>query len=361
MTSARRTLCACLLVALAPALAGGSDPDIRERVAQAYPRILALWAEGQAERALADLEALETPLLRPAKADRDVEELWRAKLGVIRDTIEQSSIDVIVPIMLLHHDAYRHYVRKRASRLARHSLVMSAELAEFYAERSEGELADRHAGDLLTSLAGHLQSGQVLRRSAQIFDRALALDPSNAAAHMGLGALHERHDELSKAAEHYGAAARLEPSSAEARLRLGICAVRQGDLRLAERQFDAALELGEPGWVVRFAYQEKARLQEELSEGAGVAREGRRRFPESSRQAIQLAFLLEQQHQSSSALEVLGEITGEPEPESERYRYARWPHELLDGVRARLRETAKEQSGVLASATSGSSPVKPGA
>ncbi len=172
-------------------------------MAQAYPEVLALWADGQAELALAKLEALETPLIRPAKADRDVEELWRAKLGVIRDTIERSSLDVIVPIMLLHHDAYRLYVSKRASRLARHSLVMSAELAEFYAEKSDGELAVRHSGDLMTSLAGYLQSGQVVRRSAELFDRALALDPSNAAAHMGLGALHERHDELGDAAEHY--------------------------------------------------------------------------------------------------------------------------------------------------------------
>jgi len=347
------------MLTLVPAMAGAADPDIAGRVYAAYPGVLATWAEGETQPALEKLDALETPLIRPGKVERDVEELWRAKLGVIREILERGSVELLVPIMLLHHDAYRHYAGQRATVLARHSLVMSSELAEVYAERSGQAAARRTASDLLTSLGGWLQSGFVTTRSAELLARALAVDPGNAAAHLGLGALYERRGELAEAAQHYAAAARFEPGCAEALLRQAVCVARGGEPRLAEPLLDRALAIGEPEWVARFAVQEKARLQEDPLVAAAVAREGRKRFPESSRQAIQLALLLDRQRQSRSALAVLDEISGRPEPESERYHYAHWPGRLLDAARARLRQAAADQNGVLAVATRSGEPMLP--
>jgi len=317
--------------------AAGVGPEIDANVRAEYPAILEAWAAGREEQALARLDALESGLIRAKKAERDIKELWVAKLGVIRETMARSSADVLVPIMLLHHDAYRHYLGKRSSWLSKHSHEMSAELAEVYADRSTSPLAARTAADLLASLGGHMQAGLVLNRSAELFDRALELDYSNLAAHLGLGALYERRTEVELADKHFETAARLHPGSAEAHLRHGLCAARRGDQDAARRALDSVLALSEPAWVVQIAFQEIARLEED---GTEVARRGRSRFPESSRQAIQLAFMLEQARQPARALEIVNGLSEQPELESERYRYARWPSAALDEARQRLRATA---------------------
>lgn len=95
--------------------AAGAGPEIDGNVRAEYPAILEAWATGQHQQALARLDALESSLIRSKKAERDIKEFWVAKLGVIRETMARSSADVLVPIMLLHHDAYRHYLGKRSS------------------------------------------------------------------------------------------------------------------------------------------------------------------------------------------------------------------------------------------------------
>jgi len=51
-------------------------------------------------------------------------------------------------------------------------------------------------------------------------ERALAKDPDNAAAHMRLGTLYERNDDLQRAIEHYEHVVRLVPRDAESKLSL---------------------------------------------------------------------------------------------------------------------------------------------
>jgi hypothetical protein len=82
-----------------------------------------------------------------------------------------------------------------------------------------------------------------------------------------------------------------------------------------------------------------------------VAEKGRQLFPASSRQAIQLAFLLDQQRRPREALAVLADLAEDPEPESERYQYARWPEDGLLSVRERLDLAARAGRSTLALAT----------
>jgi len=345
------------LCAAMPAHARGGKTEAAIRAQ--YPRVLATWAQGKEAEALEQLETMESVLVRDKRAQRDVEELWRAKLGVIRDTISRTSVEVLVPVMLLHHDAYRHYVGRKGF-LAQHSQVMSAELADFYAENTRNPAGKKIASDLLTSLAGHLQSGMVMRRSAELFQRALTIDPENFAAHMGLGSMYERRAELAQAQQHFKIATRLNRDSGEALLRYAMVVARQGDAIVAERQLDRALALDGPAWVLRLAYQQKAMLQESAGEGTEIARQGQARLEESSRDAIYEAFLLERQRKPRQAQARIDTMLADAEPESERYQYARWPKGGLEKGRLRLRDAARAQQGTLISASGQPGVAAPG-
>ncbi|MCZ6508429.1 MAG: hypothetical protein O7A04_10340, partial [Acidobacteria bacterium] len=166
-----------------------------------------------------------------------------------------------------------------------------------------------------------------------------------------LGSIYERRNQPSEAELHYAAAVRLNPDSGEALIRHAICAARLGNLAAARRGLDRALALDGPGWVHRIAFQEKARLEGDLATKESVAREGKKRFPDSSRQAILLAFVLEQRRQPGLALEIVNGLSSLAEEESERYRYARWPATALAGARIRLRQRAQAHNEILASAS----------
>jgi tetratricopeptide (TPR) repeat protein len=349
----RRTVPLILAIVALPSRPAGASANeaIEARVRAAYPQVLAVWASGDEVQAVRQLADLETSVVSEQRGPRDVETLWRAKLGVVRETISRSSVEILVPVMLLHQNAYRYYVDRRMGLLAHHSQTMASELAEFYAENSSSPTAHRVAADLLVSLGGYMQSGLMMRRSAELFNRALAVDSTHHVAHLGLGSLYERRGELADAERHYAAATRLAPDDAEAFLRHGVCAARLGDTALALKQLDRALALDGPEWVRRVAFQEKARAQATPSDGASVAEQGRELFPASSRQAIQLAFLLDQERRPREALEVLSHLSQDPEPESERYQYARWPEGGLAAVRERLEVAARSGRSTLALAT----------
>jgi Tfp pilus assembly protein PilF len=319
-----------------------ADEALEIRVRAVYPGVLAAWAAGDADGAVETLLELETGLVSDKRGPRDVEALWRAKLGVIRDTISRSSVEILVPVMLLHQDAYRQYAQRRLGLLALHSQTMAAELARFYADNSESADAQQVAADLLVSLGGYMQSSLMMRRSAELFREALAIDWKQFVAHLGLGALFERRGELEDAARHYETATQLAPADAEGLLRHGVCAARLGRTRLAIEQLDRALAADGPAWVRQVAYQEKARALEAPSDGERVAVTARQQFPTSSRQTIQLAYLLDRQRRPGEALAVLQAIAEDAEGESERYRYARWPEEGLATVRERLEVAARK-------------------
>lgn len=348
-----------LLLALGLVVAGSAQAAggrIDDSIRRAYPEILERWANGEQAAAIEALVELETSLVRDRKLARDIDEVWRSKLGVIRDAIGRGGNEVLVPVMLLHHDASRRYREVGHVHLAMHSGVMSAELAQFYAEKSTEPHAPLVAADLLVSLAGFHQHGLMVRRAATLYQQALDLDGSNVAAHVGLASMYERRGELPPALEHYQRACRIAPTDAEPCLRSAMAAARAGEHDHALRSLDRLLGGDIEPWMRQLALQVKAALHSGDA-ALGVARDALDQFPDSSRQAIQMAYLLERRRQSRQALEVLQQIEAAAEPESERYRYTRWPQTALDASRERFRRAAAAGCPVLQSAVHAPAPA----
>lgn len=346
---------ALALVGWATAAGAADRKQIEAGIRAGYPAVLASWAAGDDEQALGRLTEIERGLVGPEYRPDEIESLWKAKLGVIRDLMSAVGEDVLVPVMLLHHDAYLEYRRIGEPILAQHSRVMAEELAMFYAEKRQDQSSARGvAASLLTSLGGHLQQGWSWKHSALLFSRATEIYARSDAAHLGLGALYERRAELDLAIEHFREAVSINPENLEARLRLGVCLERKGDTAGARAQLSrlAGAE-GVPSWIDVIASEELAAL---TAGGGGdpeaMLRAARERHPDSSRLSIQLARWLDTQGRGPEAAGLLEDafLRNEPEPESPRYRYNRWPTTELEQVRRALREEAAGRRPLLTSA-----------
>jgi hypothetical protein len=330
-----------------PAMAAEIVEDVRYE----YPRVLGMWAAGENEAALESLTALERRLVAPGYKPDDVDKLWRAKLGVVRDMLGVVGPDVVVPVMMLHHDAYLAYRESGEPVLAAHSRLMAEELATFYIGRKEDPAARGVAGSLLTSLGGYLQHGWSWRHSAELFSLATQVWNESDAAHLGLGALYERRGEYPEAVEQLRAALAIRPDNLEARLRLGVCLRRSGDLDAARRAFEPLVAGGAPVWIELIAIEETADLLVRQGESPEtVLREAVARYPHHSRLRVQLAHWLDRQGRGPEADGLLEEalLVFEPEVESPRYRYSRWPAERLEAIRLTLREAVDRLQPVLA-------------
>ncbi len=346
--------CRASLAALALALAahparGGSE--IADAVRLDYPRVLAQWAAGDSAAALEALVALEERLVGPRLATDDVEKLWRAKLGVVRDLLGTVGPDVLVPVMMLHHDAYRLYQERKQTILAQHSRVMAEELANFYAQRKEDPAARGVAGSLLTSIGGYLQHGWSWRHSAELFASATAVWEESDAAHLGLGALYERRGEYAQAAEQFATAVAIEPGNLEAHLRLGVCRKRLGETAAARAELSRLVAGGAPVWVEIIAVEELGDLLAAQGESPeSLLREAIARHPRHSRLRVQLAHWLDRAGRGGEADGLLEEamLVFEPEAESPRYFYSRWPSERLEAIRLTLREAVARLQPLLA-------------
>lgn len=325
--------------------------EIVEEVRHGYPRVLGLWAAGDDEAALQGLAELEERLVGPEYKPDDIDRLWRAKLGVLRDMLGVVGPDVMVPVMMLHHDAYLSYRDNEEPILAAHSRVMAEELATFYAQRKDDPAARGVAGSLLTSLGGYLQHGWAWHHSAELFAQATEMWTESDAAHLGLGALYERRAEYTEATERFRAALAINPENLEARLRLGVCLRRAGDLAGARRTFEPLAAGGAPVWVELIAIEELAEIRASQGDSPeALLREAIARYPRNSRLRVQLAHWLDKNGRAPEGDGLLEEafLAFEPEPESPRYHYSRWPAERLEAIRLTLREAVARFQPVLA-------------
>lgn len=325
--------------------------EIVEEVRHGYPRVLGLWAAGDNEAALESLAELEERLVGPEYKPDDIDKLWRAKLGVLRDMLGVVGPDVVVPIMMLHHDAYLSYRDSEEPVLAAHSRVMAEELANFYAHRKDDPAARGVAGSLLTSLGGYLQHGWAWHHSAELFAQATEMWTESDAAHLGLGALYERRAEYTEATEQFREALAINPENLEAQLRLGVCLRRAGDLAGARRTFEPLLASGAPVWVELVAIEELAEIRASQGDSPeALLREAIARYPRNSRLRVQLAHWLDKNGRGPEGDGLLEEalLAFEPEPESPRYHYSRWPAERLEAIRLTLREAVARLQPLLA-------------
>jgi tetratricopeptide (TPR) repeat protein len=335
-----------------------SRREVLDQAQTRYRQILALWAGGQTEKAAFDLMALETSIVRDDDAGSR-KRLLKAEEAVIHE-IGAANLETLVPVAMLHHDVYRRYLEKGAkghALLLVHARGMARDLAILYKEQSGTEGAALVSSRILTSLGGMLQQYSQQLPAAEMFYQAIALDPRNTAAMMGLAIVYEKNAQPDSAVDMLRKIIAVNPGYSEARLRLALNLKRQGKTDQA-RQALAELAGGKQDWVTSLAAQELARLYSEQNKPAqaqNVLEDALKRFPEDARLYVQLAAVLDRKGEMRAAQSVMEKVLTLKPPmhdESARLLYNTTRQETFAEARHFLDENARSRLSLLAEALS---------
>jgi Flp pilus assembly protein TadD len=328
-----------------------------EKIQELYRKILADWSAGQTERAPDELLELETTVAVDTDA-RTHKTLLKAEQEVIHQ-VGQTDIEVLVPIAVLHHEAYRRLLAKgaRGHALAMvHTRNMAKDLALLYQEQSGSEGAALVASRLLTSLGGLLlQSAQQLP-AAEMFQKAIELDGKNVSALLALSTVYEKNAQTESAVKLLRQALTVEPANAEARLRLALNLKRLEQTAESQKLLAGLTADKEPTWVTPLAYQELARLDSDrgkASEAEKTLRQAVERFPDDLRLRIQLAAVLDRRGapgEATALIEKALESSKNGEVASARYLYNAVRTDEFAQTRSYLDESAKSRLATLAQA-----------
>ncbi len=361
--------CRCALPAallLAAAILGRPGPAAAlpaDEIREAYRGVLAVLASGDEERALDELFAFETDALGK-EPWRRIEQFWRLKLRVIRDLLDVQPIELLVPIIVLHHDAYLRYRDADRPTLAAHSRTMASELAEIYADRTSTSEARRFSAWVMSSFGAYLQESRSISSSAEFFLRAVNSDPTNDAALVALAAAYEKSAEYEAAILQLERAVRVNPGNHHARVRLAVCLARRGPAGhdAAVRQLERAVKAdSSPDWVRSIAHQELARLR--LAGGddkaaEAVLRQGLERLPGDQQLIIQLAALLDAGRRRREAVRVLEGLTADRwSTDSPRLIYDTLPAEGIAETRQAMHQLMQSRLPSLQASLSGAGGV----
>jgi len=341
--------------AAAPGIGHGARLNLGPNEIQSgYRDVLSILATGDREGALEALFEFEIVAVGEQQPWKRVENFWRLKLRTLREMLDAESLDLLKPVIMLHHDANRMYREKERPFLASHSRIMATELAVIYADRADTSAAREFSGWVMTSLGAMLWHPSSVVSSADLFYQAQRLDPANPAALMGLGAAYERNADYEKAMEYFSRLLVLDPGDSEASLHMAMCQIRSGEvhreqglatLKSLQRQEGAS-------WVRSVAYQEVARAQladEDLETAEATLREGLEVLPEDQQLSMQLALLLDGRRRQQEALELVGRIDpGNGQRASPRLMYDVWEPTGMQDIRARLWKDAAAALPLLA-------------
>jgi Flp pilus assembly protein TadD len=329
-----------------------------DEVQSRYRQILAAWAGGQTDKAVEDLMALETSIVR----DDDVgtkKRLLKAEEAIIHE-IGAANLETLVPVAMLHHDVYRRYLElgaKGHSLLLLHARGMARDLAILYKEQSGSEGAALVSSRILTSLGGMLQQYAQQLPAAEMFYQALTLDPRNTAAMMGLCIVYEKNAQYQSAVDLLRKIVDLDPAYSEAKLRLALNLKRLGKTDDARKRLVELADAKEATWVNALAAQELARLLSEQGSPAGaqkVLEAAVERFPNDARLYVELASVLDRKGEMRGAQAVLEKVlTLKASPEdSSRLLYNTTRQETFAAARRFLDENARSRLSLLAEALS---------
>lgn len=345
----------CLqIVATPPGL--GKPPKIGPNEIQTrYREVLSILAAGDQEGALEALYDFETLVVGEDQPWKRVEDFWRLKLRTLREMLDAESLDLLKPVIMLHHDANQMYLERDRPFLASHSRTMSVELAEIFADRANSSGAREFSGWVMTSLGAMLWHPSSVISSADLFYRAQLVDPGNPIALMGLGAAYERNASYEKAIEYFSRLLEMDPENSEASLHLALCQVR-GDAPHRDQGLETLRSFqgpGTPDWMRSIAHQEVARAEvaaEDVEAAEATVRRGLEALPGDQQLSLQLALLLDARRRPKEALAVLKsiEVADGQEP-SPRLAYDVWEPNDLEAIRVRLAKDAELGLPVLAS------------
>lgn len=331
-------------------LRGGLEEETRRRrsyepsdLVRGYQSVLTLLSTGRREDALEALYAFETAAME-GRQPLEIDRLFEAEVEVIRP-LGRRDIESLVPILVLHHDAYPMYVERGRPFLAGHASRIAASLADLYAREGGSEGSRVLGARALASLGIYAQQRGVQLQAMGLMLHALEYHPDNEAALLGIATLHERSGNYHRAAERLLELLRARPQHREGRLRMAVNLYRLEDARQARRLLEEIVAEGVRDWEASLAYEELARIHREAGRterAEEVLWEGLERFPENGRLRTQLAFVLDQRRSPQRALSVIQELTtGEaPTGPSARRLYGMGPQEAYREALAGLKESA---------------------
>lgn len=342
---------------------GGLDDRAPERLyrqqgdtMQGYRSVLTMLSTGQLDDAMESLYAFETTFME-GRQPKDVELLFAAEVEVIR-SLGQRDIESLVPVLVLHHDAYPMYLDRKKYQLAGHSSRVAASLADLYAREGGTEGSRVLGARALASLGIFGQRVGVQLQGMGLMLHALDYDPTNQAALLGIATVHERTGNYHRAAERLLELLELAPEHREGRLRMAVNLGRLGEPDQARRLLAGLTSEPSSDWVATVAYQELARIHREagrLEVAERTLRQGLERFPADGGLRTQLAYVLDFQRRPKEALEVMerirdGEVSREPTP---RRLYGLGPQEAYHEVVAGLKDSSSTRMPRLARLVNG--------
>lgn len=330
------------------------------KIQELYRKILADWSAGQTDRAPDELIELEMAVAKDTDP-RTHTTLLKAEQAVIHQ-VGTTDLEVLVPIAMLHHEAYRRVLARggRGHALAMiHTRNMAKDLALLYSEQSGSEGAKLVSSRLLTSLGGLLlQSAQQLP-AAEMFQKAIELDGHNIPAQLALATIYEKNAQAGSAVKLLRHTLELEPANAEGRLRLALNLKRLDQIAEARKLLEGLTADKDASWVTPLAYQELARLdtdgdkREKSAEAEKVLRQAIERFPADLRLHIQLAAVLDHRGAPGEATALIEKALASSvsrEAYASRYLYNAVRADEFAQTRSFLDENSKSRLQVLAQA-----------
>jgi tetratricopeptide (TPR) repeat protein len=327
------------------------------KIQEIYRKVLADWSSGETERAPDELIELESAVVLDADAaTRKV--LLKEEQAVIHQ-VGTADLEVLVPIAVLHHEAYRRLLERgfHGHALAMiHTRTMARDLAILYHDQSGSEGASLVSSRLLTSLGGLLQQSAQQLPAAEMFQQAVELDPKNVAALLGLATIYEKNAQTESAVKHLRHVLEVEPGNIEGRLRLAMNLRRQPDHGPeAAKLLTDLTAVTEPSWAMPLAFQELARLDSDegkTAEAEKVLRQALKRYPNDLRLHVQLAAVLDRRGAPGEATALVEKALTLPmgEEASARFLYNTVRPDAFAAARTFLAENSRSRLPVLAQA-----------
>jgi Flp pilus assembly protein TadD len=337
--------------AVKPAAVAPGSQRLRDR----YRKVLTAWVAGDLAQAPDDLIQLETS----AVSDGDPKSrrvLLQEEQAVIHE-LGATSLEVLVPIAMLHHEVYLRYLDRgtRGNALAMvHARSMARDLAILYNQQSGSEGSAVVASRLLTSLGGMLLMHAQQVPAAELFYEALQLDGRNLPARLALASIYEKGGQPESAAKTLRELLAVNPEHAEARFRLAMNLDRMGKRGDARKLLDALVASHDTSWVTPLAYEELGRMDSQDGDYAAaekILRAGIERFQRNARMRIQLAAVLDRRGTRGEARSLVEEAIALAGTEgTERYDYNSVRPDAFAEARAILTDNARSRLSVLAQA-----------
>jgi tetratricopeptide (TPR) repeat protein len=337
----------------------GSKRGEAGRLQARYREILSAWVAGEVDQAPDDLIELEVAAVADG-SPKSRKLLLSAEQTVIHE-LGATSLEVLVPIAMLHHEAYsRHLNRgvRQAPLAVIHARQMARDLAILYNQQSGSEGSALVASRVLTSLGGMMLEHAQQVPAAELFYQALELDRRNVPARLALAAVYEKAAQAETAAKTLREVLAIDPENPEARFRLAM------NLKRLDQKTDARKILEElaaetaPSWVTPLVYQELARLHAEFNRWADaekVLRAGLGRYPDHVRLHIELASVLDHRGSFGEARTLMEKVVALPANsggfgDNERLLYNSVRPEAFAEARSILEDNSRSRLPVLAQA-----------